>query len=126
MIIYEAPHRLLHTLEELHQVLGDRRISVCRELTKKHEEVMQSTIENVITFYQDQEPRGEYVLIIEGKSHADIDEESRAEWMRMDLAEHMEFYESQGIMRKEAMKMVAKDRGITKRDVYQQLLEMDF
>lgn len=125
VIIYEAPHRLLHTLEELHQVLGDRRISVCRELTKKHEEVMQSTIENVITFYQDQEPRGEYVLIIEGKSHADIDEESRAEWMRMDLAEHMEFYELQGIMRKEAMKMVAKDRGITKRDVYQQLLEMD-
>lgn len=125
VIIYEAPHHLLHTLEELHQALGNRHISVCRELTKKHEEVMRSTIEDVITFYSNQEPRGEYVLIIEGKSHADIEEESRAEWMQMNLAEHMEFYESKGILRKEAMKMVAKDRGISKRDVYQQLLEMD-
>lgn len=125
VIIYEAPHHLLHTLEELHQILGNRRISVCRELTKKHEEVMRSTIEEVIIFYRDQEPRGEYVLIIEGKSRVDIEEESRGEWMRMNLAEHMEFYESQGIIRKEAMKMVAKDRGITKREVYRQLLEMD-
>jgi len=124
VIIYEAPHHLLHTLEELHQALGNRRISVCRELTKKHEEVIRSTIEDVITFYQDHEPRGEYVLIIEGKSHTDVEEESRAEWMRMNLEEHMEFYESKGVLRKEAMKMVAKDRGISKRDVYQQLLQI--
>lgn len=125
VVIYEAPHHLLHTLEELYQALGNRRISVCRELTKKHEEVMRSVIVDVIKFYRGQEPRGEYVLIIEGKSHADIEEESREKWMRMNLAEHMEFYESKGILRKEAMKMVAKDRGISKRDVYQQLLETD-
>lgn len=122
IVLYEAPHRLSDTLKELYQKLGDRRISVCRELTKKHEEIMRAVIGDVIAYYQDQEPRGEYVLVIEGKSYMDIEKENREEWMEMDLKEHMEVYESQGISRKEAMKRVAKDRGISKRDVYQQLL----
>lgn len=123
IIIYEAPHHLLHTLEELYQTLGNRRVSVCRELTKKYEEVLRSTIADVISFYKNEQPRGEYVIVIEGKSHMDIEKENREGWMNMNLREHMNLYESNGFTKKEAMKMVAKDRGISKRDVYQQLLD---
>lgn len=123
IIIYEAPHHLLHTLEELYQTLGNRRVSVCRELTKKYEEVLRSTIADVISFYKNEQPRGEYVIVIEGKSHMDIEKESREGWMEMNLREHMNLYESEGFSKKEAMKMVAKDRGISKRDIYQQLLK---
>lgn len=123
IIIYEAPHHLLPTLEELYQTLGNRRVSVCRELTKKYEEVLRSTIADMILFYKNEQPRGEYVIVIEGKSHLDIEKESREGWMNMDLREHMNLYESEGFSKKEAMKMVAKDRGISKRDVYQQLLK---
>ncbi|KAI4451079.1 Ribosomal RNA small subunit methyltransferase I [Eubacterium plexicaudatum ASF492] len=122
IVIYEAPHHLIRTLEDLYQALGNRKISVCRELTKKHEEVRRTTISDLLLYYETQEPRGEYVLIIEGKSYQDIEKENREDWMRMELAEHMNLYESKGISRKDAMKMVAKDRGLTKRDVYQQLL----
>ena len=118
IIIYEAPHHLLHTLEELYQTLGNRRVSVCRELTKKYEEVLRSTIADVTSFY-----KNEYVIVIEGKSHMDIEKESREGWMEMNLREHMNLYESEGFSKKEAMKMVAKDRGISKRDIYQQLLK---
>lgn len=124
MILYEAPHHLVRTLQDVYQALGNRKISVCRELTKKHEEVMRSTIADTIAFYQNQDPRGEYVLVIEGKSYQDIEKENREDWMHMDLEEHMKLYESKGIARKEAMKMVAKDRGISKREVYQQLLDL--
>ncbi len=123
IIIYEAPHHLLHTLEELYQTLGNRRVSVCRELTKKYEEVLRSTIADVISFYKNEQPRGEYVIVIEGKSPMDIEKENREGWMNMNLREHMNLYESDGFTKKEAMKMVAKDRGISKRDVYQQLLD---
>ena len=123
IIIYEAPHHLLHTLEELYQTLGNRRVSVCRELTKKYEEVLRSTIADVTSFYKNEQPRGEYVIVIEGKSHMDIEKESREGWMEMNLREHMNLYESEGFSKKEAMKMVAKDRGISKRDIYQQLLK---
>lgn len=122
ILLYEAPHRLSDTLKELYQTLGDRRISVCRELTKKHEEIMRATIGDAIAYYQEQEPRGEFVLVIEGKSYMDIEKENQEKWMEMDLTEHMEVYESQGISHKDAMKQVAKDRGISRRDVYQQLL----
>ncbi len=122
ILLYEAPHRLSDTLKELYQTLGDRRISVCRELTKKHEEIMRATIGDAMAYYQEQEPRGEFVLVIEGKSYMDIEKENQEKWMEMDLTEHMEVYESQGISHKEAMKQVAKDRGISRRDVYQQLL----
>lgn len=124
MILYEAPHHLVRTLQDVYQALGNRKISVCRELTKKHEEVMRYTIADTIAFYQNQDPRGEYVLVIEGKSYQDIEKENREDWMHMGLEEHMKLYESKGIARKEAMKMVAKDRGISKREVYQQLLDL--
>lgn len=124
IILYEAPHRLVHTLEELQQILGgERKISVCRELTKMHEQVLRHSVEEVIAYYQKQQPRGEYVLVIEGKSHEDIVKENREAWMMMDLEEHMAYYEAQGMGRKDAMKMVAKDRGVSKRDVYRELLD---
>ncbi len=122
IVIYEAPHHLLHTLEELYQVLGNRKISVCRELTKKHEEMLRMSLEEAVDYYKVREARGEFVLVVEGKSYNDIEEENRQKWTTMDLQEHMNLYESKGISRKEAMKQVAKDRGISKRDVYQQLL----
>ncbi len=124
IVLYEAPHRLVHTLEELLQVLGsDRRISVCRELTKIHEEVIRCSIGEMIEYYHKQEPRGEYVLVVEGKSYEDIEKESREGWMLMDVGEHLEYYEARGVSRKDAMKMVAKDRGIAKRDVYKEIVD---
>lgn len=103
--------------------MGDRRIRLCRELTKKHEEVFPTTFAEALSFYQENEPRGEYVIVIEGKSRAELKIEQQKEWEAMTLQEHMAYYEDQGTDRKEAMKLVAKDRGISKRDVYQALLE---
>lgn len=123
IILYEAPHHLVKTLQELSKVLGaDRRLTICRELTKRHEEKMQTTLGDSLHYYEAKEPRGEYVLVIEGKSRAQIEREQQAEWETMSLEEHMAHYESQGIDRKEAMKLVAKDRGVSKRDIYQSLL----
>lgn len=123
IILYEAPHHLVKTLQELSEVLGaDRRLTICRELTKRHEEKMQTTLGDSLHYYEAKEPRGEYVLVIEGKSRAQIEREQQAEWETMSIEEHMAHYESQGIDRKEAMKLVAKDRGVSKRDIYQSLL----
>lgn len=122
IIMYEAPHRLLKTLEELLNCLGNRRITVCRELTKKHETAFVTTIEEAILYYETNEPKGECVLVLEGKSREEIRKEEVSKWEELTIEEHMEYYFSQGIDKKEAMKMVAKDRGISKRDVYQQLL----
>lgn len=122
MIVYEAPHHLVRTLEELYTALGNRKISLCRELTKRYEEAFRTTIEEALEYYKENEPRGEYVLVIEGRTHEEIVREQQKQWETMTLEEHMQHYESQGIPRKEAMKMVAKDRGISKRDVYQGLL----
>ena len=121
MILYEAPHRLLKTLKLLQETLGNRRISICRELTKKHETVFATTIEEAIAHYETQEPKGECVMVIEGKSFEEIRAKEQARWEEMSIAEHMEYYESQGMDHKEAMKKVAKDRGISKRDVYKEL-----
>ena len=122
IIMYEAPHRLLKTLQELLDNLGNRKITVCRELTKKHETAFVTTLEEAIQYYEENEPKGECVLVIEGKSREDIRKEEVSKWEEMTIEEHMEHYLSQGIEKKEAMKLVAKDRGISKRDVYQQLL----
>ena len=123
MIVYEAPHHLVKTLEELQEVLGsDRRLTICRELTKRYEEKMQTTFGDSLRYYEENEPRGEYVLVIQGKSFSEIAEEEKKNWEAMTIEEHMQVYESQGIDHKEAMKLVAKDRGISKRDVYQELL----
>ncbi len=123
IVLYEAPHHLVKTLKELKDALGDRRISVCRELTKKFEETTLTTLSDVITYYKDNEPRGEYVLVVAGKSFEEIAAEEKKSWEAMTIPEHMAYYEAQGIDRKEAMKLVAKDRGVQKREVYQALLE---
>ena len=122
IILYEAPHRLIKTLNELLEVLGNRKMTLCRELTKKHETAFASTIEDILKFYETQEPKGECVLVIEGKSRAELVQQERAKWEEMTIAEHMEVYLSKGMDKKEAMKAVAKDRGVSKRDIYQALL----
>lgn len=122
IIIYEAPHHLVKTLEELYEVLGERKIAICRELTKRYEEKTLTTISESLAYYKDNEPRGEYVLVLEGKTFEELKKEEQKTWESMSLEEHMAVYESQGIDHKEAMKLVAKDRGISKRDVYQALL----
>ena len=124
MILYEAPHRLLKTLKELEEVFGpERKLTVCRELTKKHETAFRTTFAEAIAHYEETEPRGECVLVIEGKSREQVRQEEVNKWEEMSLEEHMAFYEKQGIDRKEAMKRVAKDRQMAKRDVYKALLD---
>ena len=124
IIIYEAPHHLVRTLQELSDALGgDRRLTICRELTKRHEEKLQMTLADSLSYYEVNEPRGEYVLIIAGRSREEMKKEEQAGWEALSLEEHMAYYESQGIDRKEAMKSVAKDRGVSKRDIYQALLK---
>ena len=122
IVLYEAPHRLVKTLGVLKDTLGNRNIRVCRELTKRHETVYEATMEEALAYYEANEPKGECVLVIEGKSREEIREEEQARWEEMSLNEHMAYYEKQGIDRKEAMKCVAKDRGMSKRDVYKALL----
>lgn len=122
IILYEAPHKLTRTLKDLREVLGNRRMTLCRELTKKHETAFRTTIDDLIAYYENEKPLGECVLVIEGKSRREIREEKAASWEEISLEEHMEIYEKQGLSRKDAMKQVAKDRGISKRDVYQQLI----
>lgn len=122
MIIYEAPHHLVQTLKELESVLGDRKITQCRELTKKYEEAHQTTIGSLISEYETKEPRGEYVLVIEGKTFKEKTEEKQKEWESLSINEHMEYYLDQGIDKKEAMKRVAKDRGVSKRDIYRECI----
>ena len=122
IILYEAPHRLVRTLEELKETLGNRRMTLCRELTKKHETAFHTTIEDLILYYQTEKPLGECVLVVEGRSRKEMEEEQKASWEKITIEEHMEIYENQGRSRKEAMKLVANDRGMTKRDVYQYLI----
>lgn len=124
MILYEAPHRLVRTLRELQEVFGGyRKLTVCRELTKKHETAFQTTFEEAVGYYESTEPKGECVLVVEGKSREQIRQEAVDKWEEMSLSEHMDYYTGQGIDKKEAMKRVAKDRGMAKRDVYKALLE---
>ena len=121
-IIYEAPHHLLSTLEELYNTIGDRKITLCRELTKLHETIQLMTISSAITYYRENQPKGEYVLVISGRTLKELEEEKQQSWEKISLNEHMDIYLSKGFDKKEAMKKVAKDRGISKRDVYQALL----
>ena len=122
IILYEAPHRLVRTLSELLENLGDRRISVCRELTKTHETVFRTTVSEALSYYETEEPRGECVLVIEGKNRMEIQQEQERSWKAVSIEEHMKRYLDGGTDKKEAMKLVAKDRGMKKRDVYQYLL----
>ncbi len=119
IIIYEAPHKLVKTLEELKITLGEnRRIAVCKELTKKHETVVRFTLGEAVVYYEQNEPRGEYVLVIEGKNREEIIKEEQESWLSMSVEEHLDYYIEQGFDKKEAMKKVAKDRGVSKRDIY--------
>lgn len=122
IILYEAPHHLKRTLSELYGMLGERRITLCRELTKRFETVFPTTLNGAIRFYEENEPKGEYVLVIEGLDRNRIEEDRQKEWEKLSVDEHMKFYEDQGIDHKEAMKKVAADRGVSKRDIYQALL----
>jgi len=123
IILYEAPHRLLKTLKELKETLGDRKVSIIKELTKKYERVFQTTLEEGITHYEQEKARGEYVLVIEGKSIEELKAEEIDRWKQVTIEEHMLIYTDMGMDNKEAMKAVAKDRGISKRDVYQVLIQ---
>ena len=124
IVLYEAPHRLKKTLDLLLERLGDRDMTICRELTKKHEEIRKTTLEKAAAYYQEQEPRGEYVLVIAGQDRRELIRKKQ-ETIRdsISLADHMKQYTDTGMDRKEAMKAVAKDRGLLKRDVYRMLLE---
>lgn len=123
IIIHEAPHHLAGLIDELTGVLGgDRSVSICKELTKRYEKVWKTTLEEAAQFYKSQQPRGEYVLVIAGRDRQELKLEKQKSWDAMSIQEHVAMYENQGIDRKEAMRMAAKDRGISKRDVYQQLL----
>lgn len=122
IILYEAPHHLVRTLGELYGVLGNRRITLCRELTKKFETILPTTIKEALALYEKEEPRGEYVLVVEGKSLLQKKEEEQAAWQTMTVEEHMAYYEEGGMDEKSAMKQVAKDRGVPKREIYQYLL----
>lgn len=123
IILYEAPHHLRAVLDDLYESLGDRKVSICRELTKKFEEVNVTTLEQAIAFYKANEPRGEYVLVLEGKSLEEQEEEKRQSWKEMSIEDHMKYYEDEGFSHKDAMKKVAADRGVGKREIYQALLE---
>ncbi|MBR3834131.1 MAG: 16S rRNA (cytidine(1402)-2'-O)-methyltransferase [Lachnospiraceae bacterium] len=124
MIIYEAPHRLVKTLKELLDALGNRRATICRELTKKHETFFLTTLEDAIAHYEATEPKGECIIVVEGLSRESSLEEARSQWDNMTIEEHITHYMSQGIEKKEAIKQVAKDRGLPKREVYDKAKEM--
>ncbi len=122
IVLYEAPHHLVRTLEELYQSLGDRKAVILRELTKRYETVFSSTLRESLAYYGEHEPKGECVIVIEGKSREEAKEELREQWKEWPLDRHMDFYMEQGLSRKDAMKAVAADRGVHKRDIYKELI----
>ena len=122
IILYEAPHRLVRTRKLLEERLGDERnVAVCRELTKKHETVYRGTLCDAVSYHESTEPRGECVLVIDGKSQEEIEREEQKKWEQMSIEDHVAYYISQGADRKEAMKKTAQDRGVSKRDIYNYL-----
>lgn len=123
IVLYEAPHRLKKTLVEIREYLGNRSISICKELTKIHEEVLRTSIDEAIEYYDNNEPKGEFVLVIQGKSFDEIKKEKAEQWESISIYEHYLRYMDDGLNSKEAMKAVAKDRNISKRDVYSEVLE---
>ena len=126
IILYEAPHRLRKTLRELETVLGSgRRLTLCRELTKQYEEQRLTTLGEAVSYYEETEPRGEFVLVIQGKSREEIQKEQLQSWESVSMEVHLEQYLSQGLAKKEAIRQVARDRGLSRRDVYQYFLQAD-
>lgn len=123
IVLYEAPHRLEKTLAELLEALGERRLTICRELTKKHEEAFRTTFSEALAYYEENEPKGECVLVIEGADREELRRAEQESFSELSLEEHMERYLSQGMSKKDAMKAVATDRGVSKREIYAMLLE---
>lgn len=123
IILYEAPHHLLRTLKELREVLGNREIALCKELTKKFENVNRTDLDSAVGYYTENEPKGEFVLVLSGENPSVIENNERESWSDFSIEEHMDFYLEQGLDKKDAMKKVAENRGISKRDVYQALLK---
>ena len=123
LIFYEAPHRLEKTLEVLYEALGDRRAAIVKELTKVHEQVLRTTLSEAIRHFKEEEPRGEYVLVVEGRSFEEKQQEQEASWQSLSIEEHLQMYEAQGLDRKEAMKRAAKDRGVSKREIYDAVMK---
>ena len=124
-ILYEAPHRLLKTLQELYEGLGNRKATICRELTKKYETVFLTTLEEAISYYTDNEAKGECVIVLEGAKREELVQEQRDAWAEMDVREHLQLYMDKGETKKDAMKLVAADRGVSKREIYQMLLKTE-
>lgn len=122
VILYESPHHLKNTLSLLYDSLGNRSITLCRELTKIHETIQLMTLADAISYYQENDPRGEYVLVLAGRDPDELKAEEKSSWQSISIEEHMERYLSQGFSRKDAMKQVASDRGVPKREIYQSLL----
>lgn len=121
MIFHEAPHKLRTTLSDLVEAFsGSRRIALCRELTKLNEQVERTTLAGAIEIYTAKEPRGEYVLVIEGASES---AESGAFWQDMSIQEHVRHYVDTGMSEKDAIKAAAKDRGVHKNEVYSVVVE---
>ena len=125
VILYEAPHHLKGTLKELAKALGERQVAVCRELTKLHEEVLTMTLQEAAAYFGENEPRGEFVLVIEGKSASQAAAETAAAWQELTLSEHLQYYLDKGLPQKEAMKQMAKDRNTSRREIYNELLKED-
>lgn len=123
IVIYEAPHHLKNTLQELYTELGDRKLTICREITKLHESIRQFTLSSAITYFEENVPRGEFVLVLEGCDPKELEQKAKEVWNALSVPEHMEHYLSQGMERKDAMKQVAKDRGLPKREIYKILLD---
>ena len=125
IVLYEAPHRVIKTLEELYGILGSRGMRICRELTKIHESVLAFTIDEAITYFKENEPRGEMVLVIEGADERLLEEVARESFKEMSTAEHVQMYMDKGLSEKEAMKQAAADRGVSKREIYSELKIQD-
>ena len=125
VVLYEAPHRLVRTLKDLYESLGDRRAVICRELTKKHETAFRTTLAEAVAYYEETEPKGECVIVLEGRSRSELQREEQKRWEEMDILSHVQMYESRGMDRKDAMKCAAKDRGLSKREVYAMLLDTE-
>ena len=119
IILYEAPHHLKSTLSELYEALGERKITLCKELTKLHETVIPTTISAAIETFKQQDPKGEYVLVIDGIRQETLDAIEQEKWKNLSVREHFEYYRTQGFDRKESMKKAAQDRGVSKREIYQ-------
>lgn len=124
LIFYEAPHRVKATLKFLFEVLGNRNIAICRELTKLHETIFRDTLEEAINYFLEHEPRGEFVLIVSGKSNEELEEDKKSKWIKLSVEEHILMYMNEGMSKKEAIKLTAKDRKIQKSEIYKASLSI--